>query len=260
MKTVTMFWDFGSAVSSQRQAAGDHVHGGRLKLQRNEGHLQGFELYCGDRPLVKDEEPECVARQSFVLATVSVTVSLGAKPAQAEGECFNCTQTVALLHTCFFCFQTCQTHLTVLPTRSRWLNVCHKTELRLTFFSSLLSSLSSLFSLHPLVSALLTPTPDTSVLCHVVSCLFGDGATLRRDSLSPQPPSHQESNLSFLVWLGSASDSVHLFSSRNEVHHNREGNLRAETPSNLSTAHSSSLQLRDAENCWKSMAPLLKKS
>ena len=72
--------------------------------------------------------------QSFVLATVSVTVSLGAKPAQAEGECLIVYRldTVALLHTCFPCLQTCQTHLTILPTHSRWLKVCQKTELHLT--------------------------------------------------------------------------------------------------------------------------------
>ena len=59
--------------------------------------------------------------QSFVLATVSVTVSLGAKPARAEGKCLivHGLDTVALLHTCIPCLQTCQTHLTILPTHSR---------------------------------------------------------------------------------------------------------------------------------------------
>ena len=68
--------------------------------------------------------------QSFVLATVS----LGAKPAQAEGECLIARRlnTVALLHTCFPCLQTCQAHVTILPTHSRWLKVCQKTELHLT--------------------------------------------------------------------------------------------------------------------------------
>ena len=41
--------------------------------------------------------------------------------------------TVALLHTCFPCFQTFQTHMTILPTHSRWLKVCQKTELHLTW-------------------------------------------------------------------------------------------------------------------------------
>ena len=72
--------------------------------------------------------------QSFALATVSVTVSLGAKPAQAEAECLVARRldTVALLHTCFLCLQTCLTHVTILPTHSRWLKVCQKTELHLT--------------------------------------------------------------------------------------------------------------------------------
>ena len=54
---------------------------------------------------------ECGVRQSFVLATVSVAVSSGAMPAQAEGECsiVHRLDTVALLHTCFPCFQTCRT-------------------------------------------------------------------------------------------------------------------------------------------------------
>ena len=58
---------------------------------------------------------------------------LGRK-AQAEGECsiVHRLDTVALLHTCFPCFQTCQTHLSVLPTHSRWLKVCHETELHST--------------------------------------------------------------------------------------------------------------------------------
>ena len=77
---------------------------------------------------VWEEEPECGVRQSFVLATVSVAVSLGAKPAQAEGECsiVHRLDTVALLHTCIPCLQTCQTHLTMIPTRLSWLKVCHK--------------------------------------------------------------------------------------------------------------------------------------
>ena len=40
-----------------------------------------------------DEGPECGLRQDFVLATVSVAVSLGAKPAKAEEGVLNCTQT-----------------------------------------------------------------------------------------------------------------------------------------------------------------------
>ena len=70
--------------------------------------------------------------QSFVVATVSV--SLGAKPAQDEGECLivHRLDTVALLHSCLLCLQTCQTHLVILPTHSRWLKVCQKTELHLT--------------------------------------------------------------------------------------------------------------------------------
>ena len=39
--------------------------------------------------------------------------------------------TPLLLHTCSPGFQTCQTHLTILPTHSRWLKVCNKTELHL---------------------------------------------------------------------------------------------------------------------------------
>ena len=105
-----------------------------------EGHLQGFELCC-------EIAHECRAENSsaeFVLATVSVTVSLGAKPAQAEGECLivHRLDTVALLHTCFPCLQTCQTHLTILPTHSRWLKVCQKTELHLILFLSLSFSFS----------------------------------------------------------------------------------------------------------------------
>ena len=71
--------------------------------------------------------------QSFVLATVSVTVSLGAKPAQAEGECsiVHRLDTSALLHTFLPCLQTCQTYLTIPATHSRWLKVCQKTELHL---------------------------------------------------------------------------------------------------------------------------------
>ena len=34
-----------------------------------------------------DEGPKCGLRQDFVPAAVSVAVSLGAKPARAEGEC-----------------------------------------------------------------------------------------------------------------------------------------------------------------------------
>ena len=52
--------------------------------------------------------------QSFVLATVSVTVSLGAKPAQAEGKNARRLDTVTLLHICFWI---------TLPTQSRWLKV-----------------------------------------------------------------------------------------------------------------------------------------
>ena len=65
---------------------------------------------------------------SVVPATVSVTVSLGARPAQAEGECLIVQRldTVALWCTCFPCLHTCQTHLTFLPTHSRSLKVCQK--------------------------------------------------------------------------------------------------------------------------------------
>ena len=61
---------------------------------------------------------------------------------------------------------------------------CNRTLFSLCFSSS-----------HPRVRAA-DPDPHTSVLCNVLSCLSGDGAILRRDSLSPQTPSHQESNLS----------------------------------------------------------------
>ena len=79
----------------------------------------------------RSKNPGCGVRQSFVLATVSVTVSLGAKPAQAEGKCsiVQKLDTVAFLHTCFPCFQI---HLAIFPTHSRWLKLPHKTELHLT--------------------------------------------------------------------------------------------------------------------------------
>ena len=82
-----------------------------------------------------------IRMQSCVVATVSVTVSLGAKPAQADGECLivHRLDTIALLHICFPCLQICQTHVTVLPTHSRWLKVCQKTELHLTPLSLPLS-------------------------------------------------------------------------------------------------------------------------
>ena len=58
--------------------------------------LQGI----GERML---EGPKCGLKQYFVTATVSVPVSLGAKPAQAEGVCciVHRLDTVALLHICF---------------------------------------------------------------------------------------------------------------------------------------------------------------
>ena len=43
------------------------------------------------------------------------------------------------LHSCTFdslVFQTCQTHLTILPTHSRWLKVCHETQLHSTWLRS----------------------------------------------------------------------------------------------------------------------------
>ena len=41
--------------------------------------------------------------------------------------------TVALLHICFPCSQSCQTFLTILPTHSALAQVCHKIELHLTW-------------------------------------------------------------------------------------------------------------------------------
>ena len=106
--------------------------GGQLQLHRNERHFQGFELCCG---IAHECKAKDLNAEFFVLATPSVTVSLGAKPAQAEGECLivHRLDTVALLHTCFPSLQTCQTHLTILPTHSHWLKVCQKTELHLTW-------------------------------------------------------------------------------------------------------------------------------
>ena len=40
MITVTMFWDFGSAVSSQRQAAGDHVQASANRNPQQQEQLQ----------------------------------------------------------------------------------------------------------------------------------------------------------------------------------------------------------------------------
>ena len=88
--------------------------------------------------------PVTAGRRTQVhLATVSVTVSMGAKPAQAEGKCSSVHRldTVALLHTCFLSLQTCQTHLTILPTHSRWLKVCRKTENRVAFDSVVLCAM-----------------------------------------------------------------------------------------------------------------------
>ena len=91
-----------------------------------------------------DEGPECGLRQDFVLATVSVAVSLDGKLAQAEEECCipHGLDTDAFLHICFPCFQTCHVHLTIFPTHSRWLKSCHKKELHLTLSFSLSFSLS----------------------------------------------------------------------------------------------------------------------
>ena len=158
-----MFWDFGSVVSSQRQAAGDHVQKSasvdpqqsqdpQQQQQRASGncstlpriathcpnrlrkaqkrrthtrssaettsesapnvsavrnsrqiftehhgvrrwHLLGLARQCHGvhrhrrAPRDHDEGPECGLKQDFVSATVSITVSLGAKSAQTEGEC-----------------------------------------------------------------------------------------------------------------------------------------------------------------------------
>ena len=51
----------------------------------------------------RTKHPNAEQGRVFVLATVSVTVSLGAKPAQAEGKCsiVHRLDTFALLHTCF---------------------------------------------------------------------------------------------------------------------------------------------------------------
>ena len=105
-------------------------------------------------------ESEHRVSESFVPATVCVTVSLGAKPAKAEGErsIVHRLDTVALLHTCFPCFQTCQTHLTILPTHPRWLKVCHKTELHLTLSVCLSLCLCTFFSLLLLLLQLLLLT------------------------------------------------------------------------------------------------------
>ena len=46
----------------------------------------------------QDEEPECDPRQDFAAAAVSVTVSLGAKPAQAEGDCLIVHRLVTVAH------------------------------------------------------------------------------------------------------------------------------------------------------------------
>ena len=44
--------------------------------------------------------------------------------------------TVALVHTSFSCFLTCPAHLITLPTHSRWLKLCRKIELHLTWLRS----------------------------------------------------------------------------------------------------------------------------
>ena len=82
-----------------------HAHGGQLQLHRNEGIRKASSCVMGVAHECGTKNPNAGLRQSFVLATVSVTVSLGAKPAQAEGECsiVHRLDTVALLHACFPC-------------------------------------------------------------------------------------------------------------------------------------------------------------
>ena len=52
-----------------------------------------------------------------------------------KGECqvMHRVVTVAFVHTCFPCSQTCRAHLITLPTHSRWLTSCPKIELQLTW-------------------------------------------------------------------------------------------------------------------------------
>ena len=121
------------SLQETAQKHGDTCSGWLRFRRENDTRLEASYSYTATKGICKASS--CAVRspmsalrriqvQSFALATVSVTVSLGAKPAQAEGEWFNCTQldTVALLHTCFPCLHTCLTHLTILPTHSRWLN------------------------------------------------------------------------------------------------------------------------------------------
>ena len=58
----------------------------------------------------------------FASVTVIVVVSLGAKPAQAEGECWFAHS----LHIPFFCHRVCCVHLITLPTHPRWLKVARQ--------------------------------------------------------------------------------------------------------------------------------------
>ena len=88
---------------------------------------------------------------------VSVTVSLAqSQPKLRESLIARRLDTVALLHTFFPCLQTCQTHVTSLPTHSRWLKVCQKTELHLTLCLSLSLSVSLCLSLSLSVSLCLS--------------------------------------------------------------------------------------------------------
>ena len=104
-------------------------------LRESDMHKEASYSYTATKGICK--APSCavgspmsagrkIGMQSFVPATVSVTVSLGAKPSKAEGECpcVHRLDTVALLHTCFPCLQTCQSYVTILPTHSRWLKAC----------------------------------------------------------------------------------------------------------------------------------------
>ena len=185
-----MFWDFGSAVSLQRQATGDHVQKSSTRELQQQKQLQDPQQQsrasgycskyqrgcCSTSPRIvthcpnppgkcRQEEytraprrkrhhsqhPTCPLHgtrgkplQNIMNYDDDICKNLlvGAKDlretAQSQpklrGECLIARRlhTVALLPTCFLCLQTCHTHVTILPTHSRWLKACQKTELHLT--------------------------------------------------------------------------------------------------------------------------------
>ena len=69
--TVTMFWDFGSAVSSQRQAAGDHVQASVSRKLQQQEQLQDPHL----PQLASRNCSRCQRRRCATLSQVTIQYS-----------------------------------------------------------------------------------------------------------------------------------------------------------------------------------------